>query len=471
MEKGKGFNVVKLLKIIIPIIIAVLIAMIAPPEGLTVESMRFAGIFICLIIWMVLNVWPDFVITIVGLCAFVVFGVCSFGDAFSPFAGSSVWLVIGAFGLSAGVAKSGLLKRLSFMILKVFPENFQGQVTALFTTGLVISPLIPSLNAKAAILAPFSAQISESLGYEKGSKGARGLFGAMAIATTILGMAFYSGAVPVFTLIGMMPEEQQAGMSWISWFSGTWLWLIIMLVLYFLAIIMLYKPAQGAKTAEKGLAKKQLEALGPMSRKEKIAAVLLAVSLVGWMTTDITGIDATMVSLIVLMLMFITGILSGPDFKNSIAWSSVVFIGCIYSLASLISKMGFSSYLAQVLAPVLSPVVSNIWLLIPVISVVVYVMRIVIVSQTAAITIIYAIFGGICMEYGIHPWPILFTGYCATLVWHYAANNVTYATALAATNDKMVSFKDTFQMNVVYMVVNLIACMASIPVWKLLGYC
>ena len=271
MEKGKGFNVVKLLKIIIPIIIAVLIAMIAPPEGLTVESMRFAGIFICLIIWMVLNVWPDFVITIVGLCAFVVFGVCSFGDAFSPFAGSSVWLVIGAFGLSAGVAKSGLLKRLSFMILKVFPENFQGQVTALFTTGLVISPLIPSLNAKAAILAPFSAQISESLGYEKGSKGARGLFGAMAIATTILGMAFYSGAVPVFTLIGMMPEEQQAGMSWISWFSGTWLWLIIMLVLYFLAIIMLYKPAQGAKTAEKGLAKKQLEALGPMSRKEKIS--------------------------------------------------------------------------------------------------------------------------------------------------------------------------------------------------------
>ena len=64
-----------------------------------------------------------------------------------------------------------------------------------------------------------------------------------------------------------------------------------------------------------------------------------------------------------------------------------------------------------------------------------------------------------------------FSGYCATLCWHYAGNNVTVATCLAATNDKMVSFKDTFQMNIVYMVVNLIACMASIPVWKLLGYC
>ncbi len=58
-----------------------------------------------------------------------------------------------------------------------------------------------------------------------------------------------------------------------------------------------------------------------------------------------------------------------------------------------------------------------------------------------------------------------------SLCWHYAGNNVTVATCLAATNDKMVTFKDTFQMNIVYMVVNLIACMASIPVWKLLGYC
>lgn len=348
MENTKKFDVVTLLKIFIPIIIAVAIAIITPPTDLTVESMRFAGIFICLIIWMVLDVFPDFVITLVGLSAFVIFGVCKFGDAFAPFGGSSVWLVIGAFGLSAGVAKSGLLKRLSFMVLKVFPENFRGQVTALFATGLIISPLIPSLNAKAAILGPFSAQVSESLNYKKGSKGARGLFGAMVISTTILGMAFYSGAVPVFTLIGMMPEELRGDVTWMSWFSGTWLWLIAMLGLCFLAIIVLYKPTDEVATAEKGLAKKQLDALGPTTTKEKIAGVLLAAGLLGWMTTKITGIDATLVSLIVLLLMFITGILASSDFKNSIAWSSVVFIGCIYSLASLISKMGWSTYLAKV---------------------------------------------------------------------------------------------------------------------------
>lgn len=471
MDTSKKFDFIKLLKIIIPLIIAAIIAFIKPVGELTVESMRFAGIFVCLIIWMVVGVWPDFVITLLGLSAFVVFGVCTFAEAFAPFSGASVWLVIGAFGLSAGVAKSGLLKRLSYMILKLFPESFQGQVIALFATGLVISPLIPSLNAKAAILAPFSAQVSESMGYEKGSKGARGLYAAVAIVTTVVGMAFFSGAVPVATLIGMMPEDQGVSMTWMKWFSGTWLWMIVIIVLCFIAIMALYKPKGEGSSLHTGLAKQQLEALGPMTTHEKITAVLLVIALLGWMLTAVTGISATLVSLLVLLMMFVTGVMQGQDFKNNIAWSSVVFIGTIYSLASLLSKMGWSSYLAQVLAPVLAPVVSNIWLLIPVICIVVYIMRIVVVSQTAAITIIYAVFGGICAEYGIHTFPILFTGYCATLCWHYAGNNVTMATCLAATNDKMVSFKDTFQANVVYMVVNLIACMASIPIWMLLGYC
>ena len=248
----KKFDIVKLLKIVIPAILAIIIANIAPPEDLTVESMRFAGLFVCMIIWMVLNVWPDFVITLVGLTACVIWKVADFGTVFAPFSGTSVWLVIGAFGISAGVAKSGLLKRLSYMILSVFPENFKGQVLALFSAGFVISPLIPSLNAKAAILAPFSAQVSESLGYEKGSKGARGLYGAVVIITTIVGMAFFSGAVPVATLIGMMPDEQAAGMHWMSWFSGTWLWMVVIMVLSFLAIIFVLsrKPGCPWKTHE-----------------------------------------------------------------------------------------------------------------------------------------------------------------------------------------------------------------------------
>lgn len=235
--------------------------------------------------------------------------------------------------------------------------------------------------------------------------------------------------------------------------------------------MVLYNPKGSAEAAEKGLAKRQLEAMGPISGQEKIAAVVLVFALVGWMTAKFTGLNTTVVAMIALLVLFITGVMKGPDFKNQIAWTAVVFIGTIYSLASLLSKMGWSTYLAGVLKPILAPVAGNIWILIPVICVVVYIMRIFIMSQTAAITIIWAVFGGITAEFGVHPFPVLFTGYVATLVWHYAGNNTTTTTCLAATNDKMVTFKGTFQMNIVYMIITVIACMASIPVWKLMGYC
>ena len=211
--------------------------------------------------------------------------------------------------------------------------------------------------------------------------------------------------------------------------------------------------------------------MGATSKDEKISAVVLIFALVGWMTANYTGLSTTVVAMIALLILFIAGVMKGPDFKNQIAWSAVVFIGTIYTLASLLSKMGWSTYLAGVLKPVLAPVAGNIWVLVPVICVVVYILRIFIMSQTAAITIIWAIFGGITAEFGIHPFPVLFTGYVATLVWHYAGNNTTTTTCLAATNDKMVSFQGTFQMNIVYMIITVIACMTSIPVWKMLGYC
>ena len=180
-------------KVILPVVVGFIIALLPPlGEPLTVESMRFGGIFICIIMMMIFNIFPDFVISTSGLVLMVALKVTDFGTAFSPFAGTAVWLVVAAFGLGAAVAKTGLLKRISYLVLKLFPETFKGQILAFYTAGLVVSPLIPSLTAKGTVLGPFAAQVAESLGYEKDSKGARGLFAAVTIMATIVGMAFLS---------------------------------------------------------------------------------------------------------------------------------------------------------------------------------------------------------------------------------------------------------------------------------------
>lgn len=134
----------KALQIGVPLILGIVIALTPPPEGLEMAAMIYMGIFVCAILWLVLDVISDYVVVVLAMALFVIFNVADFTTAFKPFAQSSVWLVIGAFAISAVVAKVGLLKRIAFAILKLFPENFRGQVTALFATGIVIAPLFPA---------------------------------------------------------------------------------------------------------------------------------------------------------------------------------------------------------------------------------------------------------------------------------------------------------------------------------------
>ena len=58
------------------------------------------------------------------------------------------------------------------------PASFAGQVWGLIASGTVISPLIPSINAKATLSTPIALSISDELDLERKKAGACGLFGA-----------------------------------------------------------------------------------------------------------------------------------------------------------------------------------------------------------------------------------------------------------------------------------------------------
>lgn len=457
-------------QLIIPLILGVIVALLDPPAGLTRAAMIYMGVFICVIFWLVFNLIPDFVVTTLALAIFVFTHVATTKVAFSPFASSSVWLVIGAFGISAVVARTGLLKRISFLILRCFPENFQGQILALFTTGFVISPLIPSLTAKGSILAPFAAEAAKALGFEKGSKGARGMFAATWISAGIFGCAFLSGAVPVFTILGFLPQAEQADFTWMRWFEAACVWLLIVAVLSYVAVMILCKPANdGNASNNKGFARQKLEALGPMSRDEKLTLFFLLLALFGWMVGKWLKLDSGVWAVFIMCLMFAFKLMPMSDFGSKISWRTIVFIGGVFSLAAQISVLKIDKWLATILGPTLEPLLSSPYILIPAICLATYALRCVVISQTATTAIFFAMLGGVSEASGINTWVVLFVCYMSTLVWHFSFTNVTYVATLGATGGDMVDHKDTVPMNFAYMIINLIACTASIPLWQFMG--
>ena len=461
------------LKIAIPLLAAVLISVIPAPEGLTQPAMIYAGIFVCVVAWLIVRAVPDWAAFLVAIAAYVVFGLAKFSDVFASFSDSTIWVLFGAFGISTVIAKTGLVKRLAFWVLRVFPETYVGQLSAFFTTGIVISPFIPALIGKGVIMSPIAAAASKALGYTKRSKAATGIFLAVWVTTGILGYAFMTGAAPVLITIGMLPSDQQADWTWTRWFLACAVWFVIAAVLSYIVILFLSgatKKGEGAIAApEKGFAKKQLEEMGPMSSAEKATIVLLVAAIIGWIFGSKIGLSAAVVSVAVFAIMAMIGLADTKDVTEKMPWDTLILIGGILSLASLLTKLGISTWLAGVMEPIASPIVSNPYVYVFAVCVLTYLVRLVVVSSTATQVIFLAALGGVATAAGINPFVTLFVCGASTNVWHLRFTNNVFIPILRATGDDMCEHEDTVPFDIAFMVINTVACLASVPVWQAMG--
>lgn len=476
----------RVIKFIIPVIVAVIIMAIPAPQGLVdattakgltgFQGMAFIGLFIMIICWLILQVMPGYLAIMVGLAAMLACGVGGSGGwyvVWRQFSGSTVWTVVAVIALAFGIKKSGLFNRIALMVLDLFPGSYKGSVAGIMAAGTVIGPFIPSTTAKAAILMPLAETAGKALGYKKGDKPMAGFFVATYMITQYLSAAFMTGAVLVYIIIGFLPTDEQASWQWVSWFQATLPWFIIGWVLTYFAVTIMGKPEGGnVKLAkEESPIHQQRMSLGKMSHDEKVALLFLAIAFIGWVVGPMFDIDAGVWSFFVLGLMLVFGLMSGEEFMQAVPWSTIFFVGAIFSLAGLISSTGVATWFASLVAPFLQPVVANPYLFVFAVLVITYVLRIVIVSQAATVTILIAGLMTTAAAAGIDPFVLVFTSYMGCLMWYFDFTSSQYLITMAITNGSMCEFKDTRRYNLAFLAIHAIACLASVPWWSFLGLC
>lgn len=125
--------------------------------------MKILGATALAIAWWMGEVFSDWLTTIMLLILWVVLGGIPFTSAFSSYAGTSVWLIVGAFSLAAAVTKTGFFKRIASYLMQLFSPSFGGQVLALLVVGALCAPLIPSSTAKAVLGASIALNIANAM--------------------------------------------------------------------------------------------------------------------------------------------------------------------------------------------------------------------------------------------------------------------------------------------------------------------
>ncbi|MGE5380153.1 MAG: SLC13 family permease [Methylocystaceae bacterium] len=453
-----------IIKALAGIVIGLLIAYAPPPSHLSIASMKALGIVTWAIIWWVFEVVPEYVTALFMCTFFVLFQLVPFPTAFNSFSSSTWWLLLSSLGLGAAIAKSGLLTRMALAIIRLFPASYRGQVAGLLGVGIITAPFVPSMNAKVAMLAPLSTAMSNAMGYQKQGPGATGIFSAMYRGVCNMGPVFLSASVNGYLIQGFLPNSTQQQFGLAYWFLCMIPWGILLTLITYWGILWLY-PAehqpQQIKPTEANL--------GSLSHTEKITMIIMIITFLLWATEPWHHLSSTMVALLSIGLLIGLDVLPREGFRAAIPWDSLVFIGAILNLSLVFEQLGINSWLLSIFSPMISRFSSNIYIFIIVLAIITYLVRMIIVSEMAYISIFMVFLIPLASKAGINPWVVGAIVYCSVNPWIVPYQNAVLYTAHYASGGDVVQLKHLSPLSVIYMAGSIVALIISVPFWHLLG--
>lgn len=328
-----------------------------PPEGLTIPAWRLFGFYLAAILGLVLKPLPEALVlmTVVGFAGLTLNNTAAI---LSGFANSTVWLVFAAFGLSVSFVKTGLGRRIAYIMIGSFGSTVLrlGYVTALLE--FVASPVTPSNTARTGgVVFPIILSVAKALGSEPGEtakKAGSYLMYNIYFIMKVSSFMFLTAMAPNLLTVDFSAKVLGVNLDWGTWAAAMIVPGVLLLILTPAIVYYMDKPELTAidnkKIAADGLAE-----LGPMKRSEKILVCIFLFALLGWAMPSILSqlfevkirINATAVAIVAMSSCFLLGVCKWDDLLASKgAWNTLLWFGGIIGLATALDKAKLFSWLA-----------------------------------------------------------------------------------------------------------------------------
>ncbi len=274
--------------------------------------------------------------------------------ALAGFSNSTVWLIFIAFMFALGYEKTGLGKRISLVLIKKLGKRTLGLGYAVALADLALAPFMPSNTARSGgTIFPIIKNIPALYGSTPDNEPRKigGYLMWVALATTcVTSTMFLTGLAPNLLALSLVEKTVGIKFAWMEWFMsfapvGIGLFLAVPWLTY-----VLYPPTQKVSEDAPIWAASELVKLGPITRKELTMAGLAVLALLGWIFAG-DYLDATLVALLALTLMILTGVISWDDLLgHKQAWNVLFWFATLVTLADGLAKVGFLKWFATTAA-------------------------------------------------------------------------------------------------------------------------
>lgn len=438
----------------------------SPPSGLSPQGWHAGLIVLAAALAWLLEPVPDFVVALAMAAAWGLAGLVPLARAFAGFTSPSYIVAVGALGLGAAMARSGLLFRIALLLLRTFPATYVGQMLALLAGGVAVTPLMPLSIGRVATVAPLAQELAEGLGYAGRSRGTAGLAFAGILGYGAFSSIFFTGLAMNFYVQALLSPADRARFGWTGWLVAAAPMGLLILVGCVAMLLVLLRPEQ-ALAASAETIRRQQRVLGPLSWRESVTIASLAVLLLGLILQPLLRVDSGWLALISLVVLLAGGALDRESFRTSIEWGFLILFGILLGTGGVLSAVGLDRWIGDALVP-LARFAGSSGLLVVLLGALVVACRLVLPWIPATLLLSVALVPA-APRLGVSSWVVGFVVLMAANTWLHPRQSDYCRIARGATRGEMFTERAALMVGAGLTVLTLMGLALSVPYWRAIG--
>ncbi len=321
--------------------------MMAPGPVMAEKYYGLALLFLAVYFWLLTPISYMFTAFLI-IAMSVMLGILEPTEAFTGFASTTIFFLLGAFILSLTIEKHNLHKRIALKVLSRFGDNPKQFLLGIVLIASFLSMTMPA-HGVAALFIPVLLSIYSA--YEKGE------LNQDFIKASLLGLSFGSSVGSMGTLLGgarnplaieIYQTETGKYISFVEWFIAAIPMVLLMTFFVYIILSRYFDVKDVDMQAIEEQIGREVEEMGDFSMGEAKALGFLISAFVSWaILGQIFGMGV--IAVLISVFIALSGTIKWDDIAQRLPWGTIFLYGGAISLAFILSQSGTLQLIATTL--------------------------------------------------------------------------------------------------------------------------
>ncbi|MGK0421062.1 MAG: sodium-dependent dicarboxylate transporter 2/3/5 [Polaribacter sp.] len=328
------------------------------------------AVAIWMVLWWVTETVNIAVTALLPLILFPLLKVMEIADVGANYGSPIIFLFFGGFVLALALEKVNLHKRIALNIVKLTGTT-PNKVVLGFMIATALMSMWISNTASTVVMLPIAISVIRLLindkdGFTKADKNfALSIMLGIAFAANAGGIATVIGTPPNSVLIGLLENQYNIQISFLTWMSfGLPFSIIMVTAVYFVLVKLMFPCKDIVFTSSENVIDEEIEKLGKISKEEKRVLTIFAITVFLWITRTIinSALPGLKLSDTIISLMGAVSLFAVPmNFKKGnfilqwkdtekLAWGILILFGGGLALAKGMDSSGLVALITDTIA-------------------------------------------------------------------------------------------------------------------------